>query len=193
MSLDNKQMTEASVDDKGSGINHWLRLSDEMALYILRHLPQTSLKTVSLVNKKLRDLSRDDSLWTELTLDYQDIKHNEESCLNLVQKCKKLVSLKISNKSYNWNPINIMTVVTRAKETLKRLEVHPVIREWTPAAMEKLGGLENLTSLTLTYLDNTYYTSWTIDLYRTRLLTHLPTPVLVLRNSATVVVRLLMG
>ena len=107
-----------------------------------------------------------------------------------------MVSLKISNKSYNWNPINIMTVVTRAKETLKRLEVHPVIREWTPAAMEKLGGLENLTSLTLTYLDNTYYTyytSWTIDLYRTRLLTHLPTPVLVLRNSATVVVRLLMG
>ena len=58
MSLDNKQMTEASVDDKGSGINHWLRLSDEMALYILRHLPQTSLKTVSLVNKKLRDLSQ---------------------------------------------------------------------------------------------------------------------------------------
>ena len=101
MSLDNKQMTEASVDDKGSGINHWLRLSDEMALYILRHLPQTSLKTVSLVNKKLRDLSRDDSLWTELTLDYQDIKHNEESCINLVQKCKKLVSLKISNNSYN--------------------------------------------------------------------------------------------
>ena len=49
MSLDNKQMTGASVDDQGSGINHWLRLSDEMALYILRHLPQTSLKTVVLV------------------------------------------------------------------------------------------------------------------------------------------------
>ena len=118
MSLDNKQMTGASSDNQGSGINHWLRLSDEMALYILHHLPQESLKTVSLVNKRFRDLSRDDSLWTELTLDYEDIKHSAESCRKLVERCKKLASIKISNKLSNWKTLNIMTVVIRAKESV---------------------------------------------------------------------------
>jgi len=148
MSLDNKQMTGASGDDQGSGINYWLRLSDEMAIYILCHLPHKSLKTVSLVNKKFRDLSRDDSLWTELTLDYGDIEHNEESCRKLVKRCKKLASLKISNKSHNWITMDIMTVVIGAKETLKSLDLRNNV--WTPAAIEKLGCLKNLTSLTLT-------------------------------------------
>ena len=97
MSLDNKQMTGASDADQGSGINHWLSLSDEMALYILRHLPHKSLMTISLVNKKFRDLSRDDSLWTELTIDYEDIKHNEESCGELVHRCKEL-TIRVSTR-----------------------------------------------------------------------------------------------
>ena len=97
MSLDNKQKTGASSDDQGSGINHWLRLSDEMALYILHHLPQESLMTVSLINKKFRDLSRDDSLWKELTIEYEDIKHNEESCGDLVHRCKKL-TIRVSTR-----------------------------------------------------------------------------------------------
>ena len=157
MSLDAKQVTGASSDDQGSGINLWLRLSDEVALYILRQLPQESLKTVSLVNKKFRDLSRDDSLWTELTLDYEDIKHNAETCRKLVKRCKKLVSLKISAKSKNcWDPLNvslclkIMTVVIRAQESLRSLEVDKNMRMRSPAVMAKLGRLKNLTSLNFT-------------------------------------------
>ena len=42
-----------------------------MVLFILRLLPQKDLVTVSKINKKLRDLTRDDSLWTELTLAYE--------------------------------------------------------------------------------------------------------------------------
>ena len=157
MSLDAKQVTGASSDDQGSGINHWLRLSDEMALYILCHLPQKSLKTVSLVNKKFRDLSRDDSLWTELTLDYEDIKNKTESCRKLVERCKKLASLKISNQSYNEKTLNIMTVVIRAKESLKSLEVDSSMTTWSPAAMTKLGQLQNLTSLTMDFSPEARY------------------------------------
>ena len=44
-----------------------------------------------------------------------------------------------------------MTVVSRVKETLKSLKVDKSIQEWTPTAMGKLGCLENLKSLTLTF------------------------------------------
>ena len=60
-------------------INPWPRLSDEMVLLILRHLPRKDLVKVSLINKRFRDLSRDDSLWTELTLDYDEIKLKTDS------------------------------------------------------------------------------------------------------------------
>ena len=74
MSFDTNKMTEApAVADAAQGsvtnINHWPRLSNELVLIIFSHLPLKDLVSVSLINKKFRDLSRDDSLWTELTLD----------------------------------------------------------------------------------------------------------------------------
>ena len=78
-----------------SGINHWQILSDEMVLSILRLLPQKDLVTVSKINKKLRDLTRDDSLWTELTLDYEDIKQNTDSCRN--NECGDQGKIKLEN------------------------------------------------------------------------------------------------
>ena len=141
-------MTGATVDDQGTDINHWLSLPNEMFLYILRQLPQKSLMTVSLVNRKFRDLSL--SLCTEFSLEYEHIKRNEESCKELVQRCKKLTSLEITNKTNNLEVLNFMTVAIGAKETLTSLDVHSSIRIRTPAAMEVLGCLKNLTSLTLT-------------------------------------------
>jgi len=153
MSLDANQMTEGpAVADTNTNINHWPRLSEEMVLFILGHLPQKDLVNVSMINRKFRDLSRDGSLWTEVTLDYEDIKRKAETCRKLVERCKKLASLKISNKSLNnWKPLNIMTVVIRAKETLKSLAVDFSMETWTPAAMAKLGRLKNLTSLTMSF------------------------------------------
>ena len=150
MSLVADQMAKAPADADTS-INHWPRLSEEMALFILSYLPQKDLVKVSLVSRKFRDLSRDDSLWTELNLDYEDIKRKTEGCRKLVERCKKLASLNISNKLDNWNRLNIMTVVVRARESLKSLEIHSSMQTWTPAAMGKLGGLKNLTSLTMSF------------------------------------------
>ena len=56
---------------KKQSIDHWPRLSNEIVILILHHLPQKDIVTVSMINKRFRDLSRDKSLWTrtELTLD----------------------------------------------------------------------------------------------------------------------------
>ena len=140
------------VQDPGRGkqsINYWSSLSDEVVLFILRFLPQQDLVIISLVNRRFRHLSKDPSLWTKLTLDFENIKQNVESCRKLVDRCKKLASINITNNSLNCGKLNIMTVVTRAKESLKSLEVDLSMKEWTPAAMAKLGSLKNLTWLSL--------------------------------------------
>ena len=116
-----KPMALAAAPNGKRSINHWPRLSDEIALLILRLLPQKDLVSVSLVNRKFRDLSKDPSLWTQLTLDFENIKQNAESCRKLVDRCKKLASIKITNKSQNCCKLNIMTVVIRAKESLQSL------------------------------------------------------------------------
>ena len=132
-------------------INHWLCLSDEVVLSIFRLLPQEDLVTISLISKRFSHLSKDPSLWTQLTLDYENIKQNAESCRKLVDRCKKLTDLNITNNSLNFSKLNIMTVVTRAKERLESLEVDDSMSNWTPAAMSKLGSLKNLTRLSMSF------------------------------------------
>jgi len=135
-------------------INHFRLLSDEMVLYILRLLPKKDLVTVSMLNKKFRDLSRDDSLWTELTLDYKDVKQSAESCRKLVERCKKLTSLKITNKSYNNGSLNIMSVVIRAKKCLKILDIDNSINKWTDVALEKLSQMTKLENVNVTFTNS---------------------------------------
>lgn len=139
-----------------SGINYWRSLSDEMVLSILKMLPKKDLVTVSLINRRFRNLSKDDSLWSELTLDYEDIKQNNDSCRKLVDRCKKLSSLTITNTSQNSRRLDIMSVVIKAKQSLKSLEVDNSMRDWTLTAMKKLGSLESLTSLTLSFNSKPY-------------------------------------
>ena len=159
MSYTKKQKTDAPTESAMEGqqhpeacsrIDHWQILSHEMVLFIFTMLPQKDLVKVSLINRRFRDLSRDASLWTELTLDCNDIGLNIDSCRKLVDRCKKLTSLKITN-NLRRETLNIMTVVMRAKQSLKSLEVVHSMQDWTwtPAAMKKLGSLENLTRLTL--------------------------------------------
>ena len=146
--------TEGPDPTTGKGSLHchcWPILSDEVVLIILRLLPQKDLVTVSLVNRRFRYLSKDPSLWTELILDVKNIKQNAESCRKLVDRCEKLASLYITNISGYSSKLNIMTVVIRAKESLKSLKVHHSMAEWTPAAVAKLGSLKNLTRLSLSF------------------------------------------
>ena len=131
--------------------NHWFRLSDEVILSIFRLLPQKDLLTLSLMSKKFRDLSRDDSLWTELTLDHADIKQTADSCRKLVERCKKLSSLKITNNANDPRSLNLMSVVIRAKDSLRSLEVDGSLDKWTDAAMAKLGMMKSLKLISFTF------------------------------------------
>ena len=148
-----KQSTEQ--EPEAGSINHWSRLSDEMVLFIFRLLPQEDLVTVSLINKKFRDLSRDASLWTELTLGYEDIKRSEDSCRKLVDRCTKLTKLKITSESASFKRSVdiIMSVVIRAKKSLKSLVIDSSIRKWTDVALERFGELKELRSISVTIED----------------------------------------
>lgn len=149
-------LTKQSTDQEpeAGSINHWSRLSDEMVLFIFRLLPQEDLVTVSLINKKFRDLSRDASLWTELTLGYEDIKRSEDSCRKLVDRCTKLTKLKITSKSACLKRSDIiMSVIVRAKKSLKSLVMDSSIRKWTDFVLERFGELKELRSISMT-IDN---------------------------------------
>ena len=148
-----KQSTEQ--EPEAGSINHWSQLPDEMVLFIFRLLPQEDLVTVSLINKKFRDLSRDARLWTELTLGYEDIKRSEDSCRKLVDRCTKLTKLKITSESASFKRSVdiIMSVVIRAKKSLKSLVIDSSIRKWTDVALERFGELKELRSISVTIED----------------------------------------
>ena len=138
-------------------INHWERLSDEIFVSILRYLPQNDLVNISLINKKFRDVSRDSCLWKKLILDYNDIKQSANSCKQLIYRCNKLTSLQITNKSFNLRPLNLMSVVFRAKKSLKVLKFDSSIRKWSHAAFKKLGQMKELKGIKLAFATNSRY------------------------------------
>ena len=166
---DDKGLASHDSDQvEGPGNDHWPLLSDEVVLTILRYLPQNVLVTLSMVNKRMRDISRDDSLWMELTLDYEDIKQSEGSCRDLVARCKKLVSLSITHKENFFSSVNsnIMPVVIGAKNCLKSLEVDFSLNYWTDAAMcelSKMKGLRNI-SFTFNFSQNPKRLSYLVEL-----------------------------
>ena len=154
-----KSQASSSVNDLDTStvpdIDHWPRLSNEEILSILRLLPQKTLVTVvSMINKRFRDLSRDASLWKVLTLDYGQIRYRADSCRKLVERCEKLETLKITNKSRDSRPLNIMSVVIRAMKSLRSLDVDS-LDKWTDAAMTKLGQMKRLKKISCAF--NTRY------------------------------------
>ena len=135
-------------------VNCWPLLSDEAVLIIFRLLPQKDLVTVSLVDRRFSQISKDPSLWTQLTLDVKNILLNAESCRELVDRCKKLDCLEITKKYGNFSnhiDTSIINMVMRAVESLKSLKVDHSLAEWTPVAMAKLGSMKNLTRLSLSF------------------------------------------
>ena len=135
-------------------VNCWPLLSDEAVLIIFRLLPQKDLVTVSLVDRRFSQISKDPSLWTQLTLDVKNILQNAESCRELVDRCKKLDCLEITKKYGNFSnhiDTSIINMVMRAVESLKSLKVDHSLAEWTPVAMAKLGSMKNLTRLSLSF------------------------------------------
>ena len=138
-------------------VNCWPLLSDEAVLIIFRLLPQKDLVTVSLVDRRFSQISKDPSLWTQLTLDVKNILLNAESCRELVDRCKKLDCLEITKKYGNFSnhiDTSIINMVMRAEESLKSLKVDHSLAEWTPVAIAKLGSMKNLTRDSLSFAFN---------------------------------------
>ena len=98
MKVKRSRNSSSSSEGASSDVDPWTQLSDEVVLDILRLLTKKDLVTSSLISRRFRNLRRDESLWTGLTLDLENIKRNAESCRKLVDRCKKLSSLEITDK-----------------------------------------------------------------------------------------------
>ena len=80
-------------------------------------------------------------------LDFKDIKQSKNSCQKLLDRGKKLISLEITNNSLDERSLNVMSVVIRAKKSLKSLKVDSFIHRWSGAAFKTLGKMKELKSM----------------------------------------------
>jgi len=162
-----KRKTEGRPEPETSSnlvINHWERLSDGDVVSILSFLPQKDLLNVSLISKKFRDVSRDSSLWTKLNLNFNDVKKRASSCSKLIDRCRKLTSLEITNKSLNLRSLNYTSVVIKAKKSSKSLKVDGSIRRLSDAAFKKFGQMKEHKSSKLTLATNSHNPSHEVQL-----------------------------
>ena len=70
------------------------------------------------------EVSRDPSLWTKLTLTNEKIKTRTEACRSHVSRCSKLRELFIVGQEENIRSDKIISVVMKAKATLKLLSIN---------------------------------------------------------------------
>ena len=96
----------------------------EIQLLIIRHLDVPNLLRVSETCHSLKEVARDPSLWKKVTLTYMKIKTKTEACQNQVSRCSKLRELFIIGQEEDIRSDKIMSVVMKAKATLKLLSVN---------------------------------------------------------------------
>jgi len=95
----------------------------EIQLFIIRHLEVRDLLKVSQTCHSLKEAACDPSLWTKLTLTNEKIKTKTEACRNHVSRCSKLRELFIVGQEENIRSDKIISVVMKAKATLKLLSI----------------------------------------------------------------------
>ena len=100
-----------------------LTLPRELQLHILGLLSVSELMQLSQTCRRLKDLARDPSLWRKLTLTYNMIKNNTVACRDHVSRCSNLQELFITVKERSIRSDKIMSVVMRAKDSLRSFDI----------------------------------------------------------------------
>ena len=134
----------------------WDHIPNEIWMkHVLSHLSDKDKLSMSLTSKRFNALSQVPSLWKELTLDYEQIMENPQSCYELVERCTKLKSLRITNRNsyFAATPV-LMNLLMKVKKTLTELRISSKIKRWNPYCAEKLGQLVHLKSLHICVEDN---------------------------------------
>ena len=101
-------------------------LPDEVLLMIFSFLPKSDLVSLSQTCHGLKHVTRDPSLWTELSLKYEAIKKSTWACRELVSRCTMLKHLTITPARHapeDTDSAKVMSVVEKRKDTLTYLKV----------------------------------------------------------------------
>ena len=87
-------------DEPTEDLSSFVALPPELQVTILSYLPTPDLFSVAKSCRFLYSLSKDESLWTKLTLDWKHIKKNYKFCKDLVhsERYSKLKSAEITYK-----------------------------------------------------------------------------------------------
>ena len=134
-------------------MNSSFPVPDEIALRILDFLPQKDLVKLSQVNRYFRRISRDDSLWTTITMDAMTIMIHEDTVRRLFRRCSRLETAVIKDE-YSYDSYGLtnrtLSILAEAKSSLKNIQIAHTLLLWTPENMEALGQMQGLKSLNLT-------------------------------------------
>ena len=101
-------------------------LPDEVLLMIFSFLSKSDLVSLSQTCHGLKHVTRDPSLWTELSLKYEAIKKSTWACRELVSRCTMLKHLTITPARHepdDTDSAKVMSVVEKRKDTLTYLKV----------------------------------------------------------------------
>eukprot|EP00092_Neocalanus_flemingeri_P036684 GFUD01039939.1.p1 GENE.GFUD01039939.1~~GFUD01039939.1.p1 ORF type:complete len:363 (-),score=105.40 GFUD01039939.1:18-1106(-) len=139
--------------------SHHQTVPDEVWISILSFLPPFSLCSMSKTSHRFNCLSRDPTLWTNLTIDWQSIKNHTTSVEGIINRSTRIKSMTVRNRTFEQvNSPQIVMIVKKANSTLTSLTFSP---DWDSAeigtmeitlgnnAIAKLGTMTNLTSLEL--------------------------------------------
>lgn len=126
--LNQPPLKRAKVEH-GSIESHPDQLPEEMWLNVFSYLGQEDLTNVSETSRRFNKLGRDPCLWRQLLLDWSSIRDSSQSVNRLVDRCDRLEKVKLTNKMFDdaANDKTMMSVVLRAKESLRMLTVEPEI------------------------------------------------------------------
>ena len=124
-------------------------IPDEIWISILSYLPPFSLCSMSKTSIRFNQLSKDPTLWTDLTIDWQSVKNRTASVESIISRATKVKSLTVKNRTFEQvNSPQIVMMVRKASETLRNLTLSPEIALGNNA-VAKIGSMTNLTSLEL--------------------------------------------
>jgi len=120
----------------------------EIQLLIFGKLKVLDLVNLSETCHSLMDVARDPSLWKKLTLTYERIKNKNEACRNHVIRCSSLQEIVISGEEKVINSGKIVSVLMKAKDTLRSISLSPSFVGLSYSSIEKIiGNMAQLTHL----------------------------------------------
>ena len=150
-------MIDDDEEESSENLCHFELLPLEIQEAILSYLPTEDLFSVAKTSRSLNSVTKTQSLWTKLTLDWRDIYENHKFCQDLIKdRCCNLRSMEITNKikkdhsrgEFDRKLATIMDLILKAG-TLRRLKVDKKI-EIGDCLLSKISEMSSLTSVDLT-------------------------------------------